>query len=179
MGNEKANSYWEAELPPNYDRVGIENFIRAKYVCSNFYLNSVDEILYVTDLQLCNSCVDFSLMHLAEGMKRKDGSQRMGSQVHLLEEQRRSLQCNGKELVKATLMGIPAIPELYLMRGRALSLLVQREMLHLEGLAFLCPLKVQNQYVHLHFFLLSYSTSSLSIERGNKCRSVWIIILVC
>ena len=32
MGNERANSYWEAELPPNYDRVGIENFIRAKYV---------------------------------------------------------------------------------------------------------------------------------------------------
>ncbi|GER54513.1 ARF-GAP domain 5 [Striga asiatica] len=31
VGNEKANSYWEAELPPNYDRVGIENFIRAKY----------------------------------------------------------------------------------------------------------------------------------------------------
>ncbi|KAF8409346.1 hypothetical protein HHK36_005421 [Tetracentron sinense] len=30
-GNEKSNSYWEAELPPNYDRVGIENFIRAKY----------------------------------------------------------------------------------------------------------------------------------------------------
>ncbi|KVH99082.1 Arf GTPase activating protein [Cynara cardunculus var. scolymus] len=31
MGNVKSNSYWEAELPPNYDRVGIENFIRAKY----------------------------------------------------------------------------------------------------------------------------------------------------
>ncbi|KAF8370150.1 hypothetical protein HHK36_031780 [Tetracentron sinense] len=31
MGNEKSNSNWEAELPPNYDRVGIENFIRAKY----------------------------------------------------------------------------------------------------------------------------------------------------
>ncbi|KAM3343334.1 ADP-ribosylation factor GTPase-activating protein AGD5 [Capsicum galapagoense] len=31
MGNEKANSYWEAELPPNYDRVGIENFIHSKY----------------------------------------------------------------------------------------------------------------------------------------------------
>lgn len=31
MGNEKSNSYWEAEIPPNYDRVGIENFIRAKY----------------------------------------------------------------------------------------------------------------------------------------------------
>ncbi|KAF2305119.1 hypothetical protein GH714_001891 [Hevea brasiliensis] len=31
MGNEKSNCHWEAELPPNYDRVGIENFIRAKY----------------------------------------------------------------------------------------------------------------------------------------------------
>ncbi|KAL6553442.1 hypothetical protein OROGR_007284 [Orobanche gracilis] len=31
MGNEKANIYWEADLPLNYDRVGIENFIRAKY----------------------------------------------------------------------------------------------------------------------------------------------------
>ncbi|XP_050107964.1 ADP-ribosylation factor GTPase-activating protein AGD5-like isoform X4 [Malus sylvestris] len=31
MGNDKANRYWEAELPPKYDRVGIENFIRAKY----------------------------------------------------------------------------------------------------------------------------------------------------
>ncbi|XP_057996645.1 ADP-ribosylation factor GTPase-activating protein AGD5 isoform X2 [Hevea brasiliensis] len=31
MGNEKSNCHWEAELPPNYDRVGIKNFIRAKY----------------------------------------------------------------------------------------------------------------------------------------------------
>uniref|UniRef100_A0A804J9L6 Arf-GAP domain-containing protein n=1 Tax=Musa acuminata subsp. malaccensis TaxID=214687 RepID=A0A804J9L6_MUSAM len=31
MGNEKANSYWEAELPTNYGRVGIESFIHAKY----------------------------------------------------------------------------------------------------------------------------------------------------
>lgn len=31
MGNEKANAYWEAELPRNYDRAGIDNFIRAKY----------------------------------------------------------------------------------------------------------------------------------------------------
>lgn len=53
MGNEKANCYWEAELPPNYDRVGIENFIRAKYdsfqffqssvICSAYYLNNVFE----------------------------------------------------------------------------------------------------------------------------------------
>lgn len=40
MGNEKANSHWEAELPPNYDRVGIENFILAKYeYLSIFSLN--------------------------------------------------------------------------------------------------------------------------------------------
>lgn len=31
MGNEKSNRYWEAELPPNFDRSGIEKFIRAKY----------------------------------------------------------------------------------------------------------------------------------------------------
>ncbi|XP_002979498.2 probable ADP-ribosylation factor GTPase-activating protein AGD5 [Selaginella moellendorffii] len=36
-GNARANSHWEAELPPNYrrptenDRIGLENFIRAKY----------------------------------------------------------------------------------------------------------------------------------------------------
>ncbi|KAL1099650.1 hypothetical protein V6Z11_D05G175900 [Gossypium hirsutum] len=30
MGNEKSNNYWEAELPPNYNRAGIEDFICAK-----------------------------------------------------------------------------------------------------------------------------------------------------
>ncbi|KAM7260532.1 hypothetical protein ACFE04_011205 [Oxalis oulophora] len=32
MSNEKANKYWEAELPPNYDRNDIERFIRAKQI---------------------------------------------------------------------------------------------------------------------------------------------------
>lgn len=41
MGNERANCYWEAELPPNYDRVGIENFIRAKYVDYFLFLSSL------------------------------------------------------------------------------------------------------------------------------------------
>ncbi|XP_004299472.1 PREDICTED: probable ADP-ribosylation factor GTPase-activating protein AGD15 [Fragaria vesca subsp. vesca] len=31
LGNEKANHYWEKELPPNEDRSEIEKFIRAKY----------------------------------------------------------------------------------------------------------------------------------------------------
>ncbi|MED6221177.1 putative ADP-ribosylation factor GTPase-activating protein agd15-like [Stylosanthes scabra] len=34
MGNVNANKFWEAELPPNFDRngYGIDKFIRAKYV---------------------------------------------------------------------------------------------------------------------------------------------------
>ncbi|KAK3009300.1 hypothetical protein RJ639_013682 [Escallonia herrerae] len=31
MGNERSNRYWEAELPPHFDRSAIEMFIRAKY----------------------------------------------------------------------------------------------------------------------------------------------------
>ncbi|KAH9724890.1 putative ADP-ribosylation factor GTPase-activating protein AGD15 [Citrus sinensis] len=31
MGNEKSNKFWEAELPPNFDRSRIEKFIRTKY----------------------------------------------------------------------------------------------------------------------------------------------------
>lgn len=41
MGNERSNSYWEAELPPNYDRVGIENFIRAKYDSFELLMTSI------------------------------------------------------------------------------------------------------------------------------------------
>lgn len=32
MGNEKANSYWEATMPPDFDRSAIEMLIRAKYI---------------------------------------------------------------------------------------------------------------------------------------------------
>ncbi|PIN19433.1 hypothetical protein CDL12_07894 [Handroanthus impetiginosus] len=32
MGNEKSNEYWEAELPPQFDRNPIEKFIHSKYV---------------------------------------------------------------------------------------------------------------------------------------------------
>lgn len=57
MGNEKSNSYWEAELPPNYDRVGIENFIRAKYplpllLVSSPFLSS-SYLLYCMPFPLC------------------------------------------------------------------------------------------------------------------------------
>uniref|UniRef100_A0A6N2KYE6 Uncharacterized protein n=1 Tax=Salix viminalis TaxID=40686 RepID=A0A6N2KYE6_SALVM len=42
MGNERSNNYWEAELPPNYDRVGIEFFIRAKYDFVELPVSSID-----------------------------------------------------------------------------------------------------------------------------------------
>lgn len=41
MGNAKSNSYWEADLPPDYDRVGMENFIRSKYDLTKLLLLSV------------------------------------------------------------------------------------------------------------------------------------------
>ncbi|KAL3372617.1 hypothetical protein AABB24_004924, partial [Solanum stoloniferum] len=40
MGNQKSNSYWEAELPAKSNRVGIENFIRAKYVEKKWILRN-------------------------------------------------------------------------------------------------------------------------------------------
>ncbi|KAL3341121.1 hypothetical protein AABB24_025600 [Solanum stoloniferum] len=40
MGNQQSNSYWEAELPAKSDRVGIENFIRAKYVEKRWILRN-------------------------------------------------------------------------------------------------------------------------------------------
>ncbi|KAL5545348.1 hypothetical protein UlMin_009132, partial [Ulmus minor] len=43
MGNEKANSYWEATMPPNYDRDAMENLIRAKYEEKRWVLNKSTE----------------------------------------------------------------------------------------------------------------------------------------
>ncbi|KAI6694304.1 hypothetical protein NL676_022014 [Syzygium grande] len=31
MGNKRSNKYWEAELPPDYDRSEIQKFIQTKY----------------------------------------------------------------------------------------------------------------------------------------------------
>ncbi|KAF7847527.1 hypothetical protein BT93_L2872 [Corymbia citriodora subsp. variegata] len=31
MGNKRSNKYWEAELPPDYDRSEIQKFIYTKY----------------------------------------------------------------------------------------------------------------------------------------------------
>lgn len=78
MGNETSNSYWEAELPPNYDRVGIDNFIRAKY---NHKLEIVIICLF---LFYCNYNDDLTQakgsLHCLLGMKRRDGFLGVGIQ---------------------------------------------------------------------------------------------------
>ncbi|CAH9059788.1 unnamed protein product [Cuscuta europaea] len=43
-GNDKSNCYWEAELPPKYNRVGIEKFICAKYVEKRWVPRKVDRL---------------------------------------------------------------------------------------------------------------------------------------
>ncbi|KAL9267629.1 putative ADP-ribosylation factor GTPase-activating protein AGD15 [Drosera capensis] len=40
MGNARANSYWEAKLPPNFSRSGIDRFIHAKYVDKKWVSNT-------------------------------------------------------------------------------------------------------------------------------------------
>jgi hypothetical protein len=56
MGNVKANTFWEAELPQTYkrpgekDHTGLENFIRAKYgMCHHSHIPfiSLQAIAYV------------------------------------------------------------------------------------------------------------------------------------
>lgn len=69
MGNEKANSYWEAELPRNYDRVGIEHFIRAKYVVgvgisSDLFCFAISLTFYVWLMQEV-SCFWCNFLHLS------------------------------------------------------------------------------------------------------------------
>ncbi|XVE50391.1 hypothetical protein DITRI_Ditri01bG0158800 [Diplodiscus trichospermus] len=104
MGNEKANSYWEAELPPNYDRVGIENFIRAKY----------EEKRWVPK--------DGKSKSPPRGWEERAPSHwerptEKGSQVHISNsensfEERRNIQASSrKETVPATRVSLPLPPK--------------------------------------------------------------------
>lgn len=69
MGNEKSNIYWEAELPPNYDRVGIENFIRAKYVLPDIFYFMPPTIFTCPVVLLLTAM----FMSIKLDMKKKDG----------------------------------------------------------------------------------------------------------
>ncbi|XP_038998181.1 ADP-ribosylation factor GTPase-activating protein AGD5-like isoform X2 [Hibiscus syriacus] len=99
MGNEKANSYWEAELPPNYDRVGIENFIRAKY----------EEKRWVPRNQRSKSqprMFDERAPSYGPGPMEKSGHQRVNSSDNSFEE--RTIQASSRnENLPATRISLP------------------------------------------------------------------------
>ncbi|KAK4344545.1 hypothetical protein RND71_034721 [Anisodus tanguticus] len=80
MGNEKANGYWEAELPPNYDRVGIENFIRAKYVLTNPWLKQ-SLILQSSILQLIQGSTCLLFRYEDKRWIPKDGKEKSAFRI--------------------------------------------------------------------------------------------------
>lgn len=111
MGNEKSNSYWEAELPPNYDRVGIENFIRAKYPLPLLLVSS--PLIFILALLYAFSFMPlflfawpyhkvqfpFKLVNVGfSGMKRGDGFLGIQSQNHHLRHMKRRLPFPCREL---------------------------------------------------------------------------------
>lgn len=104
MGNEKANSYWEAELPPNYDRVGIENFIRAKY----------DEKRWVPKDGKPKSPPrgrdERSSMHLQRPSERS-GHQRTSSSDNLFDERKNAQPPSSKDTVPIARISIPVPPK--------------------------------------------------------------------
>lgn len=127
MGNEKSNSYWEAELPPNYDRVGIENFIRAKYMLFSlsFPVGFLFCIMGYKDLYICS----FPLCKFyftdpkqkISGMKRKDGYQGIPQQSPIL--------CLEKkiETEKYLILGQDLVTEWYIDQAMPLTSSQQRK----------------------------------------------------
>ncbi|KAB5534684.1 hypothetical protein DKX38_017770 [Salix brachista] len=102
MGNERVNSYWEAELPPNYDRVGIENFIRAKY----------EEKRWVSKdgrTQSPPSGLD-ERSSLHQRPDERSGHGRTGSSENLSEEKKNSQVSSSRNSVPATRISVPVPP---------------------------------------------------------------------
>ncbi|XP_074341653.1 ADP-ribosylation factor GTPase-activating protein AGD5-like isoform X2 [Apium graveolens] len=93
MGNAKANSYWESELPPNYNRAGIENFIRAKYNDKRWIPGDVkvtsstrvrDEKLLITREVTTNTSDKEHVNSIPKSSDERDGSQLHNSNSKLL-----------------------------------------------------------------------------------------------
>lgn len=155
MGNEKANSYWEAELPPNYDRVGIENFVRAKYVW--IWIE-----LFFVQFQLSSVCILFSALgevtfvwfhslHVFKDMKRRDGYLGMENQNHLLDIGKTGLHI-GRGLQKVGIVMHLLLTTL-LMKGRKVSHQIQflpqkLEVLHLQ--------KYLSRYIIIFFLYMFF-----------------------
>ncbi|GAB4846320.1 hypothetical protein Ancab_025326 [Ancistrocladus abbreviatus] len=102
MGNVKANSYWEAELPPNYDRVGIENFIRAKY----------EEKRWVPQDGKAKSPPrghEEKVHH--PGPEEINGHGSLNKSVHASEERKNVLQTSSRESTPTARISIPLPPK--------------------------------------------------------------------
>lgn len=171
----------------SYRQTMIELGLKISFVRSMFpftYILPLPMRSSVNNAQPVLTYLDLSITCPNKGMKRKDGYQRMGNQVHLLGDEKKNLQGSGKDLVIAIHMYMPEILEIYLMRGR--TLLLQRKMLYLLESIFLCPLKVKNRYAKLYlpsFIFLSmvnfliptyvhvthtHTKRRLQITRSNK-----------
>ncbi|XP_019108107.1 ADP-ribosylation factor GTPase-activating protein AGD5 isoform X2 [Beta vulgaris subsp. vulgaris] len=104
MGNERANSYWEAELPPNYDRVGIENFIRAKY----------DEKRWVSrderQRSPCGGGEEYVPPHQSK-LEERNGHVYTNKHVNVNEERKNTLPPSTRETRSAGRISIPSPPK--------------------------------------------------------------------
>ncbi|XP_073268829.1 ADP-ribosylation factor GTPase-activating protein AGD5 isoform X2 [Populus alba] len=101
MGNERANSYWEAELPPNYDRVGIENFIRAKYEDKRWVSKD-------GRAQSPPSGLDERSLHQRPGERSEHGH--TSSSENLFEEKKNSQVSSSRNSATATRISVPVPP---------------------------------------------------------------------
>ncbi|THG22957.1 hypothetical protein TEA_019574 [Camellia sinensis var. sinensis] len=103
MGNEKANCYWEAELPPNYDRVGIENFIRAKYEEKRWVAKDSQPKSPSRSLE-----EKASVQWQRPGDRSGNG---YASNSENSSEERKNFQASTRETVPATRISIPVPPK--------------------------------------------------------------------
>ncbi|XP_057528443.1 ADP-ribosylation factor GTPase-activating protein AGD5-like isoform X2 [Amaranthus tricolor] len=104
MGNERANSYWESELPPNYDRVGIENFIRAKYEEKRWVSRDGRERSpYVGG--------DENTPSNQSRMEERNGHAYVDKPVNVHEERKSTLPTSNREARSAGRISIPSPPK--------------------------------------------------------------------
>ncbi|KAI6690418.1 hypothetical protein NL676_027246 [Syzygium grande] len=104
MGNEKSNGYWEAELPPNYDRVGIENFIRAKYEEKRWVLRERKQ----KSPSRLQEEKPSSYIH---GAGEISGHSHVGSSENLFEEKEKPRASKDKDSLPSVKISIPFPPK--------------------------------------------------------------------
>ncbi|KNA24097.1 hypothetical protein SOVF_018930 isoform A [Spinacia oleracea] len=104
MGNERANSFWEAELPPNYDRVGIENFIRAKYEEKRWVPKDGSQ------LSPSSGGEEYLSTHQSR-VEERNGHVYVNKPVKVTEERKSTLASSARETRSAGRISIPSPPK--------------------------------------------------------------------